>query len=110
MTNRVVVKVCGEEYTVLTEDPAEYSQKIGSYVGEKMQEILTASKVGRLDAAVLAAMNIADELFKFRMADEQLRTQLKGYVDDAGKAKSQLSELKRENFRLQQKLDKLEKK
>ena len=110
MTNRVVVKVCGEEYTVLTEDPAEYSQKIGSYVGEKMQEILTASKVGRLDAAVLAAMNIADELFKVRMADEQLRTQLKGYVDDAGKAKSQLSELKRENFRLQQKLDKLEKK
>ena len=62
------------------------------------------------DAAILAAMNIADELFKVRAADEQLRAQVKGYLDEAGKAKSQVSDLKRENFRLQQKMDKLEKK
>lgn len=109
MTNRVSVKICGEDYTILTEDPAEYTQKVGAYVGEKMQEILSGSRTGRLDAAVLAAMNIADELFKVRMQDEQLRAQVKGYLDDAGKSKAQVSELKRENFRLQQRLDKLEK-
>ncbi len=109
MTNRVVVKICGEDYTLLTEDPTEYTQKVGAYVGEKMQEVLAASRVGRMDAAVLAALNIADELFKVRAADEQLRTQVKGYLDEAGKAKAQVSELKRENFRLQQKLERSEK-
>ena len=108
-SNRVVVKICGEDYTLLTEDPAEYTQKVGAYVGEKMQEILSEARVGRLDAAVLAAMNIADELFKLKASDEQLRTQVKGYLDEAGKSKAQVSELKRENFRLQQRLDKLEK-
>ncbi len=110
MTNHVTVKICGEEYTMITEDAAEYSQKVGSYVSEKMQDVLNSAKVGLKDAAVLAAMNIADELFKVRSADEQLRTQVKGYLDEAGKAKSQVSDLKRENFRLQQKLDKYEKK
>ena len=36
---------------------------------------------------------------------EQLRGQIKGYLDEAGRAQSEASELKREVFRLQQKLD-----
>ena len=42
-------------------------------------------------------------------AAEQLRGQIKGYLDEAGKAQSEASELKREVFRLQQKLDALSK-
>ena len=38
-------------------------------------------------------------------AAEQLRGQIKGYLDEAGRAQSEASELKREVFRLQQKLD-----
>ena len=40
-----------------------------------------------------------------RKAAEQLRSQIKGYLDEAGKAQSEVSELKREVFRLQQKLE-----
>ena len=68
-------------------------------------EILNGAKVGRTDAAVLTAANIADELFKAQSAAEQLRSQIKGYLDEAGKAQAEVSELKREIFRLQQKLD-----
>ena len=67
-----------------------------------MAEILDSSKVGRTDAAVLTAANIADELFKAQAAAEQLRSQIKGYLDEAGKAQSEVSELKREIFKLQQ--------
>ena len=77
----------------------------GAYVSDKMAEILDSSKVGRTDAAVLTAANIADELFKAQAAAEQLRSQIKGYLDEAGKAQSEVSELKREVFRLQQKLE-----
>ena len=61
--------------------------------------------MGRTDAAVLTAANIADELFKSQAAAEQLRGQIKGYLDEAGKAQAEVSELKREIFRLQQRLD-----
>ena len=80
-------------------------QRVGAYVGDKMQEVLSGTKVGRTDAAVLTAANIADELFKAQAAAEQLRGQIKGYLDEASKAQSEVSELKREIFRLQQRLD-----
>ena len=105
MANRVVVNICGEEYTFVAEESASYMQKVGSYVSEKMDEVLNGAKVGRSDAALLTAANITDELFKAQAAAEQLRSQIKGYLDEAGKAQAEVSELKREVFRLQQKLD-----
>ena len=105
MANRVVVTICREDYTFVAEESTSYMQKVGSYVGDKMTEILNGAKVGRTDAAVLTAANIADELFKSQAAAEQLRSQIKGYLDEAGKAQAEVSELKREIFRLQQKLD-----
>ena len=105
MANRVVVNICGEEYTFIAEESASYMQRVGAYVGDKMQEVLSSTKVGRTDAAVLTAANIADELFKSQAAAEQLRGQIKGYLDEASKAQSEVSELKREIFRLQQRLD-----
>ena len=105
MANRVVVTICGEDYTFVAEESTSYMQKVGAYVGDKMTEILNGAKVGRTDAAVLTAANIADELFKSQAAAEQLRSQIKGYLDEAGKAQAEVSELKREIFRLQQRLD-----
>ena len=105
MANRVVVSICGVEYTFVAEESASYMQKVGSYVSEKMDEVLTSAKVGRTDAAVPTAANIADELFKAQAAAEQLRSQIKGYLDEAGKAQAEASELKREIFRLQQRLE-----
>ena len=105
MANRVVISICGEEYTFIADESAAYMQKVGSYVSEKMEEVLSSAKVGRTDAAILTAANIADELFKAQTASEQLRSQIKGYLDEAGRAQSEVSELKREVFRLQQRLD-----
>ena len=107
MANRVVISICGEEYTFIADESAAYMQKVGSYVSEKMEEVLSSAKVGRTDAAILTAANIADELFKAQAASEQLRSQIKGYLDEAGRAQSEVSELKREVFRLQQRLDSL---
>ena len=105
MANRVVVTICGEDYTFVAEESPSYMQKVGAYVGDKMDEVLNSTRVGKTDAAVLTAANIADELFKAQAAAEQLRRQTKGYLDEAGKAQSQVSELKREVIRLQQRLD-----
>ena len=107
MENRVVIDICGEEYTLVAEESSSYMQRVGAYVGDKMSEILDSAKVGRTDAAILTAANITDELFKAQAASEQLRAQIKGYLDEASRAQSEASELKREVFRLQQRLDSL---
>ena len=105
MANRVTINICGEEYTFIADESATYMQKVGTYVSEKMEEVLNSAKGGRTDAAILTAANIADELFKSPTASEQLRSQIKGYLDEASRAQSEVSELKREIFRLQQRLD-----
>ena len=109
MANRVVINICGEDYTFVAEESAAYMEKVGAYVSGKMQEVLDGAKVGRTDAAVLTAANITDELFKAQSASEQLRSQIKCYLDEAGKAQNQVIELNREIFRLQQKLEHLQK-
>ena len=105
MENRVSVTICGQDYTLVAEESASYMQKVGAYVDQKMAEVLSGSKAGRTDAAVLTAVNITDELFKAQAASEALRGQIKQYLDEAGKAQAEASELRREVFRLQQKLD-----
>ena len=98
MENRITISICDEEYTFVAEEAPSYMQKVGSYVNDKMSELLDAAKV----AAVLTAVNITDELFKEREAGDALRRQLKQYLDEASQAKNEVSELKREIFKLQQ--------
>lgn len=106
MENRISITICGENYTFVSEESTEYMEKVGHHVSEKMHEILNNSRVGRTDAAVLAAANITDELYKAQQASEQLRGQIKSYLDQAAQAQNEVSNLKREVFRLQQRLDK----
>ncbi len=106
MENRITVSICGTEYTLMAEESPAYMQKVAAMVDTKMSEIMASGRINRSDAAVLAAMNIADEMLKQQGSTENLRAQLKGYLDEASRAKNELSECKREIFRLQQQLSK----
>ena len=101
MDHRVTVTICGNEYTFLAEEDSAYVEKVAAYVDQSMTDILESTKAGRTDAAVLTAANIADELFKAQEIAENLRSQLKEYLDEASKSKNEISELKREIFKLQ---------
>lgn len=104
MANRITVSICGGDYTLVAEENPSYMQKVAALVDGKMSEIMASGRVSRTDAAVLAAANLADELLKQQASTESLRSQLKGYLDDANKAKNELSECKREVIKLQQRL------
>lgn len=102
MANRITVTISGMDYTLMSEESPSYMQKVAALVDEKMTDITASGRVSRMDAAVLAAANLADELLKQQSAAENLRRQLKGYLDEAGKAKAELGECKRELLKLQQ--------
>ena len=61
MANRITVSICGEEYTLVAEESTAYMEQVASLVDKKMSEVITGATVGRNDAAVLAAVNLADE-------------------------------------------------
>jgi cell division protein ZapA len=103
MANKITVTISGTDYTLMSEDSPSYMQKVAGLVDEKMTDIMAPGRVSRMDAAVLAAANLADELLKQQAAAENLRRQLKGYLDEANKAKAELGECKRQLLKLQQK-------
>ena len=109
MENRITVNICGTDYTLMAEESPSYMQKVAAIVDGKMGEMMASGRISRIDAAVLAAMNIADEMLKQQSGTENLRGQLKGYLDEANRAKTELSECKREIFKLQQELAKAKK-
>ena len=105
MANRVTMGICGQDYTLVADENASYMEKVGAMVDKKMRELMDTAHVSRSDAAVLAAINLADELLKNQEASENLRRQLKTYLDEATAAKNEASELKRQLFKYQQRGD-----
>lgn len=102
MANRVTMNICGEDYTLVADESSAYMEKVGALVDGKMRELLDTARVSRNDAAVLAAVNLADELYKAQESAENLRRQLKTYLDEATAAKNEVSDLKRQLFKYQQ--------
>lgn len=102
MANRITVSICGEDYTLVAEENTAYMEQVAGLVDRKMNEVITGAKVGRNDAAVLAAVNLADDLLKSEQTAENLRRQVKEYLDEATQARNEISELKRQLFKAQQ--------
>ena len=75
MANRVTMNICGEDYTLIAEESPSYMERVGKLVDEKLSEVLSAGSVSRTDAAILAAINLADELLKAQESGENLRRQ-----------------------------------
>lgn len=74
MSGRVVhIDVLGQKYAVRSELEPAYIAELANYVDQKMQ--LAASELSSADSlrvAVIAALNVADELFRTRAAGEGL--------------------------------------
>ncbi len=63
----IEIKVLGQTYTVKTDSDEAHMQAVAQYVNEKVEEILKKTKsVSSLNVAILAALNIADDLLKER--------------------------------------------
>ncbi len=103
MQNKVTVTINGQEYTLVASEDAAYMKKVGAHVDAKIQEVRQSGKFSSADAAVLAALNIADEYYKSLDAAESLRAQIKGFLEESADLKSQLSKAKQELFKLQNK-------
>ena len=75
--NVVQVQIFGHSYTIRGEADQDYITSVAAYVDRKMREITEKLPVASLSkVAILASLNIADELFKERAKQDQQQQQL----------------------------------
>jgi len=88
----VKVQVAGQTLALKTDAPASYVKELASYVSRKMDEVKRSGRVATTQSqALLAAMNIADELYQERDGGVRLRRQVRErarkilhHLDEAG--------------------------
>jgi cell division protein ZapA len=74
----VVVHVGGQRYVVRSDADETYIRTLAAYVDDRLREVQKSSRpVSSQSLAVLAALNITDELFKERRKRLELRQQIK---------------------------------
>ncbi len=65
--NRVTVKIMGEEYTIRGGGPPQSMEKAAGYVDRLMRSLSEENRqLNSYKIAVLAAINLADELLKVK--------------------------------------------
>ena len=78
MSGRVDVEIFGKVYTVSGEKDPEYVRMVAEYVDRKMREISqTTETVSTSRIAILASLNIADELFSLTNESEVLKGRMR---------------------------------
>ena len=81
MKKRFEVRILGQELSVLSESGDEHVARVIRYVSGKMDEAGSGAGTNALDAAILAALNIADEYLQVIGAREDIRSQLENRAD-----------------------------
>jgi cell division protein ZapA len=75
--NATTVEIFGREYKIKGVADEQYILKIASYVDKKMREVSTGSSLPSHDRlAILAALNIADELFQERKQSSDVHSSI----------------------------------
>ncbi|HHW48893.1 MAG TPA: cell division protein ZapA [Clostridiaceae bacterium] len=96
--NKVEVKISGKEYVLVGAESEEYIQKVALYIDRKMSEILKAnSHLSTSMAAVLTAINVADDLFKVQESEGRLKTQLEKLLGEIEELNAEIKLLTKEN-------------
>ena len=67
MKKTTEISIMGQKFMIKSDSNDDYIRRVAEFVDMKINEVMQSTKsVASLNVAILAAMNIADEYFKFR--------------------------------------------
>lgn len=103
--NKVRVDVCGTEYVVLTTDEESYvkglAEKLDADMKVLMKQVPSASVAS---AAILVALDYLDDLKKTQSGADNMRTQIREYLEESAKAKQAAEDAHNEVERLRREI------
>ena len=103
---KVRIVICSTEYTVITEDTPEYLHSLAFELDKTLRSIVEGSnRISMTQASVLLALRFLDASKKAEQSTDNIRSQLKEYLQDAAKARIEADDAKRENERLKNEIE-----
>ena len=79
----VKVTIAGEEYTIRTDAPAEHTHAVAAHVDETIRQILHGGALIESNrAAILAALQITDQLFRERASRQDTTDRLSALASE----------------------------
>ena len=103
--NRIKVTILGNSYTISTDNSEGRVREIERQLTEKLGEIMDSRyTLSSVDALVILALNLMDEITETENAADRMREQLSEYLEDAARARMEADEARRELDRLRREL------
>ena len=107
--SKVRLTICGSSYVLSTTESEDYMRNLAERLDLEMKDMMAKSAaVSITTAAVLTALSYLDELEKANGSADNMRRQIKDYLEDAASAKMSAEELRRENAALRRRIEELE--
>ena len=107
--SKVRLTICGSNYVISTGESEDYMRNLAERLDMEMKDLMAASPSASITtAAVLTALSYLDELEKASGSADNMRRQIKDYLEDAARAKMAAEELRRENASLRRHIEELE--
>lgn len=115
MQNRVKVYINQKEYVIATSENEGYVLDLAAQLDNKINDFLTQNEeISVSAAAILSALTYLDEATKAVASADNMREQIKSYLEDAAKAtmdaqkaKAQLERLEKKHAKLEEELARL---
>lgn len=109
MKNQVTVNIYGRSYPMVTDESTEYTERLANTLNERMKSLKAAKKTLSVqDAAAIISLECLDELVKNKQTEQNIRTQISAYVEDANDSRAEVEKLQKENAQLKERIRQLE--
>ncbi|MBV4440076.1 cell division protein ZapA [Clostridium tyrobutyricum] len=103
--NVVTVIINGIEYNLKGDEQEEYLHRISTYVDKKVKNILeNNNKLSTSSAAILSAVNVADDMFKTKERNERLEQEIQKLKKIQTAYENKLKQTQEFNTKLEQRL------
>ncbi|MCR5123037.1 MAG: cell division protein ZapA [Ruminococcus sp.] len=107
--NQVTVNIYGRSYTMLTDEPAGQTEKIAAALNERMKRLREQkSSLSLQDAAAIISLECMEQLINTKQAEQNIRTQISAYAEEAEYSRGESEKLKKEVERLKERVRQLE--
>ncbi|MDD6275224.1 MAG: cell division protein ZapA [Clostridia bacterium] len=109
-TNRVKLNISGVDYVINTDNDAAYTKKLGDKIDSDIRLILRSHpRISQVQASVLCTLDYADKYYKAAEENEKLREEIKAYMEDAARSKTEAEIAKREKEKMTKDLKNIKK-
>lgn len=106
--DRQIIFVGEKRFTIVTDESEAYMKKLVERVDTRLKSIISSNpKLDKDSAAILASLDYCDEEYKLRQKLEDVKEQIKDYIEDTARLHKEIARLKAQNVILQDKINKI---